>query len=100
MSDTNRTAFKTVSQYLNAGGMSLGLYLMESPIRETEKALAFPCVQSNSYGNPYNGAAWLPKSQLTKVQNDFYTDGPKEMFLCPEWLYRKNFHGGEVLVCF
>jgi len=90
--------FKTVSEYLAAGGMSLNLYLLESPSKETEKALAFPCVKFNSYGNPYNGLAWLPKSQLAKVENDFYTTGPKEMFLCPGWLYSKNFNGGEVLV--
>lgn len=78
--------------------MSINLVLLESPSKETEKALAFPCVKFNSYGNAYNGLAWLPKSQLTKVQNDFYTNGDKEMFLCPEWLYSKNFSGGEVLV--
>lgn len=78
--------------------MSLDLFLLESPAKETEKAIAFPCVKFNSYGNPYNGLAWLPKSQLTKVENDFYTTGPKEMFLCPGWLYSKNFSGGEILV--
>ena len=98
MTNTNRTAIKTVSQYLNEGGMSLNLVLLESPSKETEKALAFPCVKFNSNGNAYNGLAWLPKSQLTKVENDFYTNGEKTMFLCPEWLYSKNFSGGEVLV--
>lgn len=91
-------AIKTVSQYLNEGGMSLKLVLLESPSKETEKALAFPCVKFNSYGNAYNGLAWLPKSKLTKVENDFYTNGAKEMFLCPEWIYSKNFSGGEFLV--
>ena len=98
MSKTNRPAIKTVSQYLNEGGMSLNLFLLESPAKQTEKAIAFPCVKFNSCGNPYNSLAWLPKSQLTKVENDFYTTGPKEMFLCPGWLYYKNFSGGEILV--
>jgi hypothetical protein len=94
----NNTSIKTVSEYLNNGGMSLGLFLLESPAKETEKAMAFNCIKFNSYGNPYNSIAWLPKSQLTKVKNDFYTTGPEEMFLCPEWLYAKNFSGGEVAV--
>jgi hypothetical protein len=97
MTATDRLAIKTVSQYLNEGGMSLGFYLMESPAKETEKAIAFPCVKFNSCGNPYNTIAWLPKSQLTKIENDFYTKGEKEMHLCPGWLYSKNFSGGEVL---
>lgn len=80
---------KTVSEWLAAGGMEIA-YLLESPIKETEKAVGFPGVKFNSYANPYNAVIWLPKSQLVKIKNDFYTDGPSEMFLCPPWLYRKN----------
>lgn len=85
----------TVSEYLNAGGMEIG-YLLEDPAKETAKAIAFRGVKFNSYGNPYNGLIWFPKSQLREVRNDFYTNGPKTMYLCPAWLYRKNPTVGEV----
>ena len=94
----NTTKITTVSEYISKGGMKLDMYLLESPARETEKALGFPCVQFSSYGNPYNGIAWIPKSQISKVENDFYTEGPKEMYLCPGWLYKKAFKGGEVML--
>ena len=85
-----------VSEYIKRGGMSSGAYLLESPAKETEKALAFPGVKYNSYGNPYNGLIWFPKSQLTTLENDYYTnEAPAQMYLCPEWLYRKNPTVGE-----
>jgi len=84
------TTITTVSQYIAAGALSVG-FLLEYPIKETEKAIAFEGVKFNSYGNPYTALIWLPKSQLTKLENDFYTnDAPKEMYLCPAWLYAKN----------
>lgn len=90
--------FSKVSEYIAAGGMTLNLFLMESPIKETEKALAFPAVKMNAAANPYQGLAWLPKSRLTEVENDFYTDRMGErMFLVEGWLYRKNFYHGEAL---
>jgi len=92
-----KNTFKTVSEYIAAGSLATGMFLLESPVAETEKAVAFEAVKFNSYGNPYAGKAWLPKSQLTKVENDFYTNGPKEMFICPGWLYSKNFQGGETI---
>lgn len=97
--DNNKTlkSIKSVSEYLAAGAMEIG-YLLEGQIKETAKAVAFPGVKFNSYGNPYNSMIWLPKSQLTAVKNDFYTDGPSSMFLCPVWLYRKNPTLGEVAV--
>ncbi len=36
------------------------------------------------------------KSQLREVKNEFYTEGPETMYLCPAWLYRKNPNVGEV----
>jgi hypothetical protein len=82
--------FSKVSEWIAAGGLSVG-FMLESPVKETEKAVAFPCVKFNSYGNPYNGIAWLPKSQLQKVENDFYTNqAPAEMWFCPAWLYSKT----------
>jgi hypothetical protein len=94
----NIKSIKTVSQYIALGGMTVGM-LLESPVKETQKALAFQVVKFNSYGNAYNGLTWLPKSQLVEVSNDYYTNNaPAKMHLCPTWLYEKNFAGGEVLV--
>jgi hypothetical protein len=89
MSNTKHR-FAKVSEYIAAGALSVG-FLLESPIKETEKAIAFEGVKFNSFGNPYNALIWLPKSQLAKLENDFYTnDAPSEMYLCPAWLYARN----------
>lgn len=81
--------FNTVTEYINAGAMHTGLLTAESPVAETPKAIAFKCVKWNSYGNPYEGKAWLPKSQIKAVKNDFYTSGPEIMYLVPAWLYER-----------
>ena len=94
---TDLKSIKTVSQYLAAGGLAIGA-LLEAPVKETEKALAFSTVKHNRCANPYETQAWLPKSQLIEVENDFYTnDAPSKMYLCPTWLYAKNFCNGESL---
>ena len=46
MSNT-KTRFTKVSEYIAAGAMEVG-FLMESPIRETEKALGFKGVKFNA----------------------------------------------------
>jgi|DEB0MinimDraft_10_1074344.scaffolds.fasta_scaffold96700_1 hypothetical protein len=85
-----------VSEYIEQGGMASGAYLLENPAKETKKAIAFPGVKFNSYGNPYDALIWFPKSQLVEVENDYYTNNaPAKMHLCPEWLYRKNPTVGE-----
>lgn len=90
-------SIKTVSQYFALGGFSIGM-LMESPVKETEKALAFSAVRHNSYGNAYQSVTWLPKSQLVELENDHYTqDAPVSFYLCPMWLYKKSFVNGETL---
>ena len=94
---TDLKSIKTVSQYLAAGGLAIGA-LLEAPVKETEKALAFSTVKHNRCANPYETQAWLPKSQLVEVENDFYTNNaPEKMYLCPTWLYAKNFCNGESL---
>jgi hypothetical protein len=92
MSATQRPNFTKVSEYIAAGAMQTDWFLIEElPQGETEKALAFSAIKFNSYGNPYLGKAWVPKSQILELVNDFYTnDAPEKMFLCPGWLYRKN----------
>jgi len=95
MSNT-KYIFSKVSEYIAAGGLEVG-YVLESPIRETEKALGFNGVKFNSYGNAYDAVIWLPKSQLQKLVNDFYTNNaPDVMWFCPSWLYSKNPTLGEV----
>ena len=82
--------FAKVSEWVAAGSFEVGCVL-ESPIRETEKAVGFNGVKYNSYGNPYNAVIWLPKSQLQMLENDFYTnDAPPVMWFCPSWLSAKN----------
>lgn len=93
----NLKSIKTVSEYIAKGGLQIGA-LLESPVKETEKALAFPTVKHNRCANPYETQAWLPKSQLVEIENDFYTNNaPEKMYLCPTWLYAKNFRNGESL---
>jgi len=86
----SKPRFTKVSEYIAAGALAVG-FVLESPIRETEKALGFQGVKFNSCGNPYNTVIWLPKSQLQKLENDFYTnDAPSTMWFCPAWLYAQN----------
>ena len=93
----NIKAIKTVSEYIALGGLAIAV-LVDSPVRETEKALAFSAVRTNSCGNEYLGVAWLPKSQLVEVENDFYTnDAPSKMYICPTWLYEKSFPEGTII---
>jgi len=95
MSNTKHR-FTKVSEYIAAGALEVG-FVLESPTRETEKALGFKGVKFNSYGNAYDAVIWLPKSQLQKLENDFYTnDAPAVMWFCPSWLYAKNPTLGEV----
>jgi len=94
---SNIKSIKTVSQYFAIGGMAVGM-LLESPVKETEKALAFKTVRHNSYGNAYQSLTWLPKSQLVELENDFYTqEAPAKFLLCPMWLYSKSFYNGETI---
>lgn len=81
--------FTKVSEWIKAGGMNLGLYLVEEILYETEKAIAVKATQFNRAGNPYTGKAFLPKSQIQVVDNDFYTEGDLKMLLVPSWLMKR-----------
>ncbi len=92
--------FKAVSEYVAAGHQNTGLCLLEAPVRETDKAVAFEGVGPNQYGYPCKRIAWFPKSQARKVPNDFYThaQAPAEMWLVPIWLIKaKRSQGCDVL---
>lgn len=78
-----------VSEWIAAGDLTSGYYLLEQLERETEKAYGFSAKKWCPYsGWMKPGVCWLPKSQVQRVENDFYTHGPRAMFLVPEWLYR------------
>ncbi len=91
--------YQTVSAVIAAGLLKSGFYLLETPLRETEKAVAFAAVGGNAYGYPCRKTAWLPKSQVVKLANDFYTNrAPAEMWLVPAWLIAaKRAEGLDVL---
>lgn len=76
--------FSTVSEWLAAGGVDLKLCLLEDPVKETEKAVAFHCTRYTAAANSYKGIGWLPKSLIKEIKNDFYEEGMgKRMWLAP-----------------
>ena len=87
-----KNRFTKVSEWISAGAMLTGIYMLEqSPVSETEKALAFNGTRFTAAGNPTTGKVWLPKSQIQKVTNDFYTDSiGAQVFLVPAWLMERN----------
>jgi len=89
--------FKLVSEWVKAGNMATGFYLMENHERESDKAIAFKAQKFNSCANLKPATCWFQKSQVQEVENDFYTHGGKRMFLIPVWLYRSKEAEGYVL---
>lgn len=89
--------FTKVSEWIAAGNMQSGFYMLERIERETEKAIGFKAEKFNAAGFLKPATCWIPKSQLQEVQNDFYTQGPARMFLVPSWLYGRKDEEGYVL---
>lgn len=88
-------SFSKVSEWIAAGNMASGMYCLETVRKETDKAVGFECMKGNDFGYMVKGICWLPKSQLQRVENDFYTDRlGATMWLCPEWLYRRKYNEG------
>ena len=87
---TEQRKFRKISEWIAAGNMASGWYLLESVERETEKAVAFKAAKGNAHGYLAGCACWFPKSQIAEVQNDFYIHGAARMFLVPGWLLRKK----------
>lgn len=79
--------FTKASEWIAAGNMKTGLYLLECVERETEKAVGFKAEKHTEFGRPYSTTCWFPKSKLQEIENDFYVSGPAKMFLVPGWLY-------------
>lgn len=82
--------FAKISEWISAGNMASGWYLMEGVERETEKAVAFKAARGNAYGYLTSCMCWLPRSQMQEAENDFYVNGEARMFLVPDWLLRKK----------
>ena len=79
--------FNKISEWVAAGNMETGLYMLERVERQTEKAIGFKAEKINEFGNMKPAIAWFPKSKLQAVENDFYTSAPKMVYLVPAWLY-------------
>lgn len=89
--------FTKVSEWVAAGNLNTGFYSMERVERETEKAIGFKAQKSTEFGNLKPAICWMPKSKVQVVENDFYVNGPKTMFLIPAWLYSAKTDEGFVL---
>lgn len=91
--------YSNVSEWINAGNMKSGFYLLEKVERETEKAIGFKAEKYNSYGNLKPATCWMPKSKVQAIVNDFYTalDAPATMYLVPDWLYNTKTAEGFVI---
>lgn len=89
--------FSKTSEWVAAGNMASGYYLLEQVARATDKAIGFAAQKCNEFGNLKPAICWIPKSQVQEVENDFYTQGPAKCFLVPGWLYSKKANEGYVL---
>lgn len=90
---------KTVSEWIAAGGLKSGYYLLERPISESrDKAVGVALQKYVGAGNPIRATAWFPKSWVKFVINDFYSDSiGKEVMLVPDWLMKKKEAEGFIL---
>lgn len=67
--------------------------------RETEKAIGVKCTYWNSCANAKPGTAWIPKSQIKEIANDYWTnpDQASRFYLVPTWLINaKKAEGYEI----
>jgi hypothetical protein len=80
--------FQKVSDWIAAGNMNPGFYLLERIKDESDKAISFQAERFNDYGNLKPATCWIPKSKVQKVENDYYTapGSPAVMYLVPAWL--------------
>ena len=67
--------------------------------RETEKAIGVQGTYWNSYANAKPGTAWIPKSQIKQIGNDYWInpDQASRFYLVPTWLINaKKAEGYEI----
>lgn len=87
--------FTKVTEWLAAGNLATGFYLIEAPItKTTEKAVGFSAKKMNEFGNLKDSTMWVPKTKACEIQNDFYVNGPSKMFLIPEWIFSAKMREG------
>ncbi len=89
--------FTKVSEWIAAGNMASGMYVLERVERETDKAIGFKAEKYTSFGNLKPATCWMPKSKVQAVENDYYRNGPARMFLVPAWLYSAKTDEGFVI---
>lgn len=92
-----KAPFAKISEWVAAGSLNTGFYLLERVERETERAIGFKAEKYTSFGNLKPATCWIPKSKVTAVDNDFYTKGVARMYLVPAWLYSAKSDEGFVL---
>jgi len=87
--------FNKVTEWLAAGNLATGFYLIEAPItKTTEKAIGFAAKKMNEFGNLKDSTMWVPKAKAFEIQNDFYVNGSSKMFLIPEWIFSAKMREG------
>jgi hypothetical protein len=87
--------FTKVTEWLSAGNMASGFYLVEAPItKTTDKAVGFAAKKMNEFGNLKDSIMWVPKAKACEIHNDFYVNGPLKMFLIPEWIFSAKMREG------
>ncbi len=82
--------FNSSSEWVKAGHVETGWVEVFPSGRETEKAIAVKCTKFTACANAYEGTAWLPKSQLQVVPNDFYVNCGPMTVLAPSWLIQSK----------
>lgn len=86
----NPSDFTRVSQWIEAGHIDSGFDILGDVAGETPKAIGFHAEKWNRAANLFKTIAWFPKSQITRLENDYYTDPshPKVYFMIPNWLLK------------
>lgn len=82
-----RPTFHKVSEWIAAGAVASGFFVLERIAQTTHKAVGFVAEKYNLAGNPYAATCWMPRASVLEVHNDYYTHGPERMYLVPAWLY-------------
>jgi len=79
---------KTVSEWIKSNGISTSSLVEAAVAKTSDKAIAFACKKINDYGKEVSALCWMPKSKISAMENDFYTDKlGTTMYSVPKWLY-------------
>jgi hypothetical protein len=77
---------ETTSQWIEAGGLANGWVHLTTPIQgSSDKTISVKAMKWNgSATKQFETVAWLPKSQIVAVENDYKIEG--QNYLVPNWL--------------